>query len=318
MRSLKVVIALGGNAIIQTNETGAADEQFRNIKIVARQIVDIIEEGHRVVITHGNGPQSGNLLIQQEEAKKLVPGQPLDVVGAMTQGQIGYMLQQTLFAHLRNAKLDVPVYAIVTQVLVDKNDPDFRNPSKPVGPFYTKEEAEKLAMEKGYVVKKVKPTTGRVYRRVVPSPDPISIIEKEAIRTSFEKGAVLIASGGGGVPVVLNEDGSLKGVEAVIDKDLAGERLAEVVSADAFLILTDVEKVKLNFGKPDQRDLERMSLSEAERYYRDGQFLAGSMGPKVLACMRFLRSGGKTAVITSLDKALQGLKGEAGTKIYED
>jgi len=313
---MKVVVALGGNAIKQAYERGTAEEQFRNIRVTCKRILEMVKRGYSVIITHGNGPQAGNLLIQQEEGRNLVPSQPLDVVGAMTQGQIGYMLQQTLINYLKDAGLDVPVVTMVTQVLVDKEDPDFKDPSKPVGPFYSEEEAERLGKDKGYIIKKVKPTDEKAYRRVVPSPDPIAIIEKEAIRTLVEAGVVVITSGGGGIPVISKEDGTLEGIEAVIDKDLAGERLAEVVNADVFLILTDVEKVKLNYGKPNERDLDEMTVAEAEKYYQEGHFLPGSMGPKILACIRFLKFGGKKAIITSLDRAIEGLEGKFGTVIY--
>jgi len=210
----------------------------------------------------------------------------------------------------------MPVATVITQVLVNKDDPDFNNPSKPVGPFYTRKEAEKLIEEKGYVIKKVKPGR-RAYRRVVPSPNPIEIIEKDVIKMLVETGAIVIASGGGGIPVI-NEKGQLKGVEAVIDKDLAGEKLAEIVNADIFLILTDVEKVKLNFGKPDEKDLDRLTIAEAEKYLEEGHFLPGSMKPKVIACIRFLKAGGEKAIITSLDKAVEALEGKTGTHFYKN
>lgn len=311
-----VVIALGGNAIKRADEEGTTEQQFRNVEVTCRHILEIIKKGYRVIITHGNGPQVGNLLIQQEEAKKLVPPQPLDILGAMTQGQIGYMLQQTLTNYLRKEGLNIPVATIVTQVLVNKDDPDFKDPSKPVGPFYTREEAEKLIEEKGYIIKRVKPGE-KAFRRVVPSPDPIKIIEKDIIRVLVEAGAVVIASGGGGIPVI-EEGGELRGVEAVIDKDLAGEKLAEIVSADILLILTDVEKVKLNFGKPNEKDLDKLTLAEAEKYLEEGHFLPGSMKPKVIACIRFLKAGGEKAIITSLDKAVQALEGKTGTHFYRN
>ena len=310
-----ILIALGGNAIKKADEMGTAEQQFRNVRETCKHILEIIKRGYKVVITHGNGPQAGNLLIQQEEASKIVPPQPLDVIGAMTQGQIGYMLQQTLITYLKKARLNIPVATVLTQVLVDKNDPDFMDPSKPVGPFYTKEKAERLAKKKGYIIKKVRPVGEKAYRRVVPSPDPIAIIEQGTIKRLVDAGVIVIASGGGGIPVVLKEDGSLEGIEAVIDKDLAGERLAEVVNADIFLILTDVEKVKLNYGKPNERDIDRMTLAEAQKYLKEGHFLPGSMKPKIIACIRFLKSGGKKAIITSLNKAVEALEGKTGTLI---
>ena len=310
-----ILIALGGNAIKKADEMGTAEQQFRNVRETCKHILEIIKRGYKVVITHGNGPQAGNLLIQQEEASKIVPPQPLDVIGAMTQGQIGYMLQQTLITYLKKAGLNIPVATVLTQVLVDKNDPDFMDPSKPVGPFYTKEEAERLAKKEGYIIKKVRPVGEKAYRRVVPSPDPIAIIEQDAIKRLVDAGVIVIASGGGGIPVIMKENGSLEGIEAVIDKDLAGERLAEVVNADIFLILTDVEKVKLNYGKPNERDIDRMTLVEAQKYLKEGHFLPGSMKPKIIACIRFLESGGEKAIITSLNKAVEALEGKTGTLI---
>jgi len=308
-----IVVALGGNAIKKAQEKGTFEEQLRNVRETCKQILEIIKRGYKVVITHGNGPQAGNLLIQQEEASEIVPSQPLHVVGAMTQGQIGYMLQQTLINYLRQAGLNIPVITVLTQVLVDKDNLDFKDPSKPVGSFYTKEEAERLTEKKGYVIKKVKKKKKKTYRRVVPSPDPIVIIERDAIKRLVDTGVIVIASGGGGIPVTIDDDGNLEGVEAIIDKDLAGEKLAEVVNADIFLILTDVEKVKLNYGKPNEQDLDRMTLTEAKRYLKEGHFLAGSMKPKIMACIRFLEYGGEKAIITSLDKAIEALKGKTGT-----
>jgi len=321
---MRLLIALGGNAIKQAHERGTTEEQFKNCDITTKLIAKIVKRmkpDDRLVITHGNGPQAGNLLVQQESGKNMVPAQAMDVVGAMTQGQIGYMLQQTLMKHLKEAGLNVPVAAVVNQVLVDKEDPEFFGDvaSKPVGDFFTEAEAMKLKKEHPeYIIKKVKPKGEKPWRRVVPSPDPIANVEDEAIRRMVDVGIIVIASGGGGVPVVLDEDGHYRGVEAVIDKDLAGERLAEVVGADVFLILTDVEKAKLNFGKPDEREIDKMSLSEAKRYLEEGHFLPGSMGPKVKACIRFLEWGGKKAVITSLDKAVDALEGKTGTLIHPD
>ncbi len=310
----RILVALGGNAIKQAHEKGTVEEQFRNVKTTCKHLLEIIKRGYELVITHGNGPQVGNLMIQQEEGSKLVPPQPLDVLGAMTQGQIGYMLQQTLINYMEKEGINKPVATVVTQVLVNRDDPDFQDPHKPVGPFYTLEEAENLRRVKNYFIRKVKPSGGRVYRRVVPSPDPVKPIEGEAIRRMVDAGIIVIASGGGGIPVI-EASNALKGVEAVIDKDLAGERLAEVVKADVFLVLTDVEKALLNYGKPDEKPIDKMTLEEAKKYYREGHFLPGSMGPKVLACIRFLEWGGDKAIITSLDKAIDALEGKTGTHI---
>lgn len=320
---MRLLIALGGNAIKQAHERGTTEEQFRNCDLTAKLMAEIVKRmspEDRLIITHGNGPQAGNLLVQQEAGKDQVPPQRMDVVGAMTQGQIGYMLQQTLQKHLKRVGVDRPVIAAVNQVLVREDDPEFfgDRASKPVGNFLTEEEAKRLKQEHPeYIIKRVKPTGERAWRRVVPSPDPIANIEAEAIRRMVDAGIIVIASGGGGIPVVQTEDG-LKGVEAVIDKDKAGERLAEVVKADVFLILTDVEKVKLNFGKPDERAIDRMTVSEAKRYLEEGHFLPGSMGPKVEACIRFLEWGGQKAIITSLDKAVEALDGKTGTHLVKD
>jgi carbamate kinase len=316
-----ILIALGGNAIKQAYEKGTTEEQISNCKATAEGIAGIIKNlgrDDRLVITHGNGPQAGNLMVQQQVAKDVVPPHSMDVVGAMTQGQIGYMLQQSLLNALKDSKINMPVCAIVNQVLVDKNDPEFsgETASKPVGNFLTEEEVKNLKIKNpDYLFKKVKPTGDRCWRRTVASPDPISNVENEAIKRMVQSGIIVIASGGGGVPVINDEKGYLKGIEAVIDKDLAGERLAEVVKADTFLILTDVEKVKLNFGKPNESNIDRMTLEEAKKYLSEGHFLSGSMGPKVRACIRFLEGGGRIAVISSLDKAVDAIKGKTGTTI---
>jgi carbamate kinase len=315
----RILVALGGNAIKQAEEKGTAEEQFKNVKTTAAHIVEMVQhlgKDDRLIITHGNGPQSGNLALQQDLAKEQIPPQPLDVVGAMTQGQIGYMFQNCLQNLMMTRHIKVPVISVVNQVLVDRNDPEFvgENASKPVGNFLTEEEAMKLKAEKGWIVKKVKPNAPKPWRRTVPSPDPIANVEAEAIKILVNAGAVVIASGGGGIPVV-KEDSGLVGVEAVIDKDLAGERLAEVVEANTFLILTDVEKAKLNYGKLNEKALDRMTVAEAKKYLGEGHFLAGSMGPKVKACIRFLEWGGDEAIITSLDKALDALDGRTGTRI---
>ena len=315
----RILVALGGNAIKQAHEKGTYEEQLRNVEKTAAQLAKLVQRGYHLAITHGNGPQVGALLIQQEEGQRLgIPPQPMDVCGAMTQGQIGYMLQQALMNEFRKMGLDKLAATVVTRVLVRKDDPDFRDPSKPVGPFYDEETAKRLAEERGWVIKKVKPNADKPYRRVVPSPDPIRPLEADAVKKLYDSGIVVIASGGGGIPVI-EEDGKIKGVEAVIDKDLAGERLAEVLGVDIFMILTDVEKAKLNYGKPDERDIDRMTVSEAKKYFEEGHFLPGSMGPKVKACIRFIEeAGGKAAIITHLEKALDALEGKTGTWIVPD
>ena len=310
-----VVIALGGNAIKQAGEKGTTEEQFKNVDTAAEQIARISMAGYKIVITHGNGPQAGALLIQQEEASELVPPQTLTVVGAMTQGQIGWMFQNRLTYHLRKMGKNAPVCSVITQVEVSSDDPDFKDPSKPVGPFYTEADAKKYAAEKGWIVKEVKPGVEKSWRRVVPSPEPISIVEEEAINALLVERVIVIASGGGGIPVEKAEDDGWKGVDAVIDKDRAGFKLAQAVKADKFMILTDVENVYVNFNKPDQKALSEITLDEAQGYLDEGQFLKGSMGPKVEACMRFVKWSGKEAIITSLDKALDALEGRTGTRI---
>ena len=310
-----VVIALGGNAIKQANEKGTAQEQFRNVATTCDQLVKMNALGYKLIITHGNGPQAGNLLIQQEEGKQLVPPQPLDVIGAMTQGQIGYMFQNILRNYFMNKGKDIPITTVVTQVLVDENDPDFDDPSKPVGPFYTKEVAQELHETKGYVVKQVKPKGEKTWRRVVPSPEPHTIVEADCIKALVAARAIIIASGGGGVPVKKNPDGTFSGLEAVIDKDKAGNILAQSVDADIFLILTDVQHACINYGKPDEKILGEISVAEAEKFLDEGHFLAGSMGPKMQAAIRFVKAGGDKAIITSLDHAVDALEGRTGTII---
>jgi carbamate kinase len=315
-----IVIALGGNAIKQADEVGTAEEQLRNVAITAKQLVSMLKYGHRLVITHGNGPQAGNLLLQQEAGVQEVPAQPMDVVGAMTQGQIGYMFQQTMQNMLWQERLPLPVVAIVNQVLVSEDDPDYKDPTKPVGPFYTEEEAKKIkAQRPDYVIKEVKPkNVAKRFRRVVASPDPIRNLEYIAIRRMVDAGIVVIASGGGGVPVVWDQQGQIRGTAAVIDKDKAGERLAEVVGADIFLILTDVDHAKINFGTPNEKSVGLVTYSEMKKLYSEKHFKSGSMGPKVLACLRFIEWGGQMAIITSLDKAVEAMMNKVGTRIVPD
>jgi len=307
-----IVVALGGNAILQPGQKGTAAEQKENIVQTAGAIVSLIETGNRVIVTHGNGPQVGNILIQNEAGTDQVPAMPLDICGAESQGLIGYMISQALRNELIARSLPVSVASVVTQVVVDRTDPAFTSPTKPVGPFYPEEEAHALAGERGWVIKEVRPGQ---WRRVVPSPDPIRIVEIEEIRALAEAGTVVIASGGGGIPVTEGPAGTLQGVEAVIDKDLAGQRLAADVGADVLAIFTDVDRVALAYGTPEQKFLDHMTLTQARDYMAEGQFPPGSMGPKVEAVIRFLEGGGRRALIASIREAARALAGEAGTTV---
>ena len=312
----RVLVALGGNAILHTGQRGTFTEQMENVRVTAQKIVRMLQEGHDIVVTHGNGPQVGATLIRHELGSAKVPAMTMDVCGSESQGFIGYMFAQCLHNEMAKAGLSGhdPV-CVVTQVEVDPADPAFANPTKPVGPFYTEEQAKVRASTTGeHWIE----DSGRGWRRVVPSPDPKRIIETDVVMKLIEAGCVVVASGGGGIPVVRLEGDQLRGVEAVIDKDLAGERLAQDVGADIFLILTDVPQVALNFRTPQERLLGEVTVSEMERYQGEGHFKAGSMGPKVTAAIRFVRSGGECALIAPLDNALDSLRGRAGTRIVGD
>ena len=313
-----VVIALGGNAIKQAGEEGTSEDQFKNVALTCDQLVKMNKQGYLMILTHGNGPQAGNLLIQQEEGSDLVPSMPLDVVDAMTQGEIGYMFQNQLQNAFRRDDREIPIATLITQMVVDKNDPDFENPSKPIGPFYTENEAKLLQQTKEYAVKEVSPGIEKSWRRVVPSPAPVDLVEAESIKTLLNNRVIVITSGGGGIPVVRQENGELVGIEAVVDKDMAGQKLAEIVDGDIFLVLTDVDHVYLNYGQPNQTPIKQMTVSDAKRYLDDGQFPKGSMAPKVNACIAFVEKGGERAIISSVHQATSVLKGEAGTEIIPD
>ena len=310
--SERIVIALGGNALQSGDTEPTAEAQLEVVKKTCEQIAEISRRGYEMAVVHGNGPQVGRILLASETAKDTVPPMPFDVCGAMSQGYIGYHIQQALKYALNARNRNYPVVSLTTQVIVDRRDPAFRNPTKPIGPFYTAEEAGKLEQEKGYVMRE---DAGRGWRRVVPSPLPQKIVEIGAVRLLWDH-AIVITCGGGGVPVGENPDGRLEGGAAVIDKGLAAELLAEQVDADALLILTEVEKVAIRFGKPDQEDLGHLNLAEAARYAEEGQFGVGSMLPKVEAAMKFVRNNpGRKAIITSLDKCLDALDGKTGTVI---
>ena len=311
----KLVIALGGNALQEAGKPATAQAQLEVVEKTSEYIADIVERGYEVIVAHGNGPQVGRIVIQNEVASASTPAMPFDVCGAMSQGMIGYHIQQGLSKVLRHRGINKNVVTIVTQVVVDKDDPKFKAPSKPIGPFYTEEEAKAIAEEKGYTMKE---DAGRGWRRVVASPLPVEIVELDAVKTLNDAGFVVVTVGGGGIPVVRNEAGDLEGVAAVIDKDLASEKLARDMDADALVILTAVEKVSINFKKPDQKDLDRMSEAEAKQYIKEGHFAPGSMLPKIEAALNFVESKpGRIAIITSLDKAVDAIEGRAGTTITE-
>lgn len=303
----RLVIAIGGNAILNPSK-GSPAEQKRMIDETCCEIAQIIQKGYDVALTHGNGPQVGNLLAMQEECGSVM-AQPLDVIGAQTQGMLGYLLQQSLDNRLRESGIKRQVVTVLTQVIVEEHDPSFKNPTKPIGLYYPELRGQKM-IEQGMEMVKDK----KGYRRVVPSPMPEKIVEEGIIENLIREGAIIIAAGGGGIPVVLR-NGLLEGVEAVIDKDLTGSLLARAIGAEVFLILTDVEKAALNYGKDNQVDLDEITAAEAMRYVEEGHFGKGSMEPKVLAAIKFVKSGGKAAIISSLEKAVPALLGRTGTRI---
>jgi len=310
---MKVLVSLGGNAILKHGQRGTVEEQEENVQNTAKHLASILRRGERLAITHGNGPQVGNILLQNEMAKEKLPPMPLDVCGAESQGMIGYMLQRALRSELESGGPKLAVVTIVSQTLVDAEDPAFSNPTKPVGPFYSANEAKQLRESKGWHVVS---DSGRGYRRVVPSPTPLDILEKETIIRLFESGTVVISVGGGGVPVIREKNGTIRGVEAVLDKDRTAALLAKTLGVETLLILTDVEKVFVNYGKPDQRALDRVTVQECKKYLSEGQFPEGSMGPKIESAVSFLSgSPGRRVVIASLEMAEEALKGTAGTTI---
>ena len=312
MKNKVIVIALGGNALISEGQRGTIAEQFENVRKSLDGIIYCIKRGYGVVITHGNGPQVGNMLLMVEASRNQVPELTLGVCVADTEGTIGYMIQQSLTNRLRKEGVDKCVVTVLTQVVVDKNDKAFSNPTKPIGPFFTKEEAERFRREKGWHVIE---DSHRGYRRVVPSPKPLKIVEERAIKSLLEAGDIVIAAGGGGIPVVMKEDGDLEGVDVVIDKDLASSVLARDIKSDYLIMLTGVEHVFLNFKQPNERTLNALTVKEAQRYLKEGHFPEGSMGPKVQAAINFLTWGGESALITSIDKVKDALEGLTGTKI---
>ncbi|MFY8329821.1 carbamate kinase [Vagococcus carniphilus] len=303
----RVVLALGGNAILQPGQVGSYENQKANIEASADSITEIIKRGHELVIVHGNGPQVGQILRQNELAKEEIPVQPLPICSSESQGFIGYMLQESL----KNRLPEKNVATVLTMTEVDLKDEAFKQPTKPIGSFYTEEESKQLEVEKGWVMGE---DAGRGYRRLVPSPKPKTIVEVDVIRTMLENKIIVVSTGGGGIPVAKNESGQLEGVAAVIDKDSSALKLSEEVDSDVLMILTDVPNVYINYGKPNQEKLETISIEKAEEYYNEGHFSDGSMGPKMAACIDFAKQG-KTAIICSLDEAADALEGKAGTRV---
>jgi len=308
------VLALGGNAIIKAGEKGTISQQFANTRESLGGIVELIRQGYHLSITHGNGPQVGNMLRQQEAGEKEgIAALPLGVLNAATEGTMGYMIEQSLQNKLMLSGINKQVITIVSQVVVDRNDPSMLNPTKFVGStYYTAEQAEQLKTDLGWTLRE---DSGKGYRRVVPSPLPKQIIPGQTIKELVDRGEIVIAVGGGGIPIYIEENGTYEGVDAVIDKDFASALLALEIGADLFVILTGVDKVAVNYGKPEQRDLASMTVAEAKKHYEDKQFPAGSMGPKIKAAIDFLERGGKEVLITSIEKIVDAFDGKTGTRI---
>jgi len=309
-----MLIAVGGNSLIRAGETGTVAEQWANARRTAAAIVQLIRDGYHMVVTHGNGPQVGAQLLRSERASDQVPGQTLDVCGAASQGEIGYLLAQSLRDELTARGLDMQVVGMVTQTIVRADDPAMQHPTKPIGPFYSQAQAEERQRTLGWHIVE---DAGRGYRRVVPSPEPVGIVELEVIRSLMDQGVLVVACGGGGIPVV--QSGSeLKGIEAVIDKDRASALLAAKLGVDIFAISTDIDFVYLDYNRPTQRALHYLTVSELEAHYRAGHFPKGNMGPKVESALRFLKAGGKQVVITSYVNLTDAVAGKAGTRIVPD
>jgi len=306
-----IVVALGGNALIPEGTAGTAEEQWSNARKSIAAIVSLIRQGRRVVLTHGNGPQAGIHLIRSEAGAAQVPGSPLNIIVADTQGSMGYMVAQCLSNALAVEGIEKAVIAVITQVVVNPADPSMNDPTKYVGPFYKEQDLGSL-WDRGWIMKE---DPGRGYRRVVPSPIPLDIVEKRTIKDLVEAGAIVVAAGGGGIPVKRAADGTLAGVDAVIDKDRAAALLARLIGAEELLIVTGVDMISINFRKPDEKRLGRMTLAECELYMAEGQFPQGSMGPKIEAACDFLRHGGHRVIVSALENAAAAVDGKAGTSI---
>jgi carbamate kinase len=307
-----VVVAFGGNALARHNEDGTQRQQSRHATVLARSLVRVLKKGHDLVLVHGNGPQVGALLVQVEEASTKIPPASLDVCVAQTEGSIGYMLETALRNEMLTEGVDREVVSMLTTVVVDPRDPALRNPTKPIGPFYTPYRAAHLKRTRRWDLVE---DSGRGWRKVVPSPRPLKVVNMPVLRSLMETHHVVIAGGGGGVPVIEDASGRLKGIEAVVDKDLTAALIARDLHADMLLVLTDVDHVWLNYGKKNQKPLARLSFKEAERYLRRGQFPPGSMGPKIQAAIEFTRSTGHDVIITSLRRCVSAISGRGGTRI---
>jgi len=312
MKQRIALIAFGGNALLPENERGLQEEQMRHAQQAARLMVHIVRKGYELIIVHGNGPQVGNLLIQMEEAVTKIPPFSLDVCDAMTEGSMGFMLEKAVVNELRTHSIDKEVATLVTQVVVDRNDPAFAAPTKPVGPFYTKYRSQALAKEKKWTMVE---DAGRGYRKVVPSPKPIDVVPKWVIRDLVCAGRIVIAAGGGGIPVIINGRGLFEGVEAVIDKDYVSSLIAREVKVDLFIILTGTERVFLDFATPQQRPVDTLSVGQAREYLAQGQFPRGSMGPKIQAAIEYIEAGGQEVLITSASHLKAALLKRSGTRI---
>jgi carbamate kinase len=306
------VVAFGGNALLPSDQEGTQERQLENSDIAAERLVEFIHNGYELIIVHGNGPQVGNLVLQQEALKDSIPPYTLDYCVAMTQGSMGYMLENSIRYAFAKENIEKEIICIVSEVIVDKNDPGFHYPTKPVGPFYSTEQARNLIRSKQWSMVE---DSGRGWRKVVASPVPKSIVGEEIIKNLVNDGVVVIAAGGGGIPVYFNEKGYLTGIEAVIDKDLAASLIASRSGAELFVILTEVEQVYINYGKPTQQPLTVLKIEDARKYRDQGQFPPGSMGPKIQAAIEFIRGGGKEVLITKAHRLAEAMKGETGTKI---
>jgi len=312
MKQKLALVAFGGNVMLPSGSKGTAKEQYRSAKQAAKLMVDIVKKGYELIIVHGNGPQVGNILLQMEAGSNIVPPFPLDVCDAMSEGSMGYMLERAVLNELRKQAIDKEITTLLTQVVVDKDDPAFKKPTKPIGPFYNEFRAKQLKRENKWDMVE---DAGRGYRRVVPSPKPIDIVPKKAIRKMVENGIIVVAAGGGGIPVFINSLGYLEGVEAVIDKDFASSLIAKEAKVDLFIILTGVDRVIENFGKPNAKPIKVMDIEMAERMLKEGQFPPGSMGPKIRAAIEYIKGGGKEVLITSIEKLKSALIGRSGTRI---